>query len=179
MCSNYYQHQRKIDRRSPKHLPLEANHPILAVSVPVTISLAKAPLVTVVAAKVELLEDAGEQREVRLARMSLEEGTGVDAGGVRRSSTRYCRCDNCQHGESMHCAFHGWNEQLGAWRNASAGLFFVAGYNRSEEFRPTCSELRKPYGSSSQQLEWTAVQLLDRSEISPNRRSAWAAIQRQ
>jgi hypothetical protein len=50
---------------------LEANHSIFAVPVPVTIALAEAPLVTVVATKVERLEDAGEQREVRLARMSL------------------------------------------------------------------------------------------------------------
>ena len=85
--NTYYQHQRKIDRSSPKHSPLEANEPILAVPVTVTISLAEAPLVAVVAAKVERLEDAGEQREVGLARMSLEEGTGVDVGGIR-SSTR-------------------------------------------------------------------------------------------
>ena len=98
---------KRIGPKQPrKHSPLETYHPVLAIAVPVTIALAEAPLVAVVAAKVERLEDAGEQREVGLARMSLEEGAGVGLGGVR-SSTRYCRCDNRQNDQSMHGALHG------------------------------------------------------------------------
>ena len=98
---------KRIGPKQPrKYSPLETYHPILAIAVPITIALAEAPLVEVVAAKVERLEDAGEQREVGLARMSLEEGAGIDAGGVR-SNTGYYRCDNCQDGQSMHGALHG------------------------------------------------------------------------
>ena len=115
MCSKYYDINTKENRTkaAQKYSPLETYHPILAVAVPVTIALAEAPLVAVVAAKVERLEDAGEQREVGLARMSLEEGAGVDGGGFR-SSTGYGRCDNCQNGQSMHGAFHGLENQLRA-----------------------------------------------------------------
>ena len=96
----------KATEAAQKYSPLEANEPIFTVPVPVTISLAEAPLVTVVATKVERLEDAGEEREVGLARMSLEEGAGVDVGGVR-NSTRYGRCDDRQNGQGMHGALHG------------------------------------------------------------------------
>ena len=107
MCSKYYDINTKKNRTkaAQKYSPLETYHPILAVSVLVTIALAEAPLVAVVAAKVERLEDAGEQGEVGLARMSLEEGAGIDVGGVR-SSTGYCRCDNRQNGQGMHGALH-------------------------------------------------------------------------
>ena len=122
MCSKQYQHQRKATQAAQKYSPLETNEPVLAVPVTVTISLAEAPLVTVVATKVERLEDAGEQREVGLARMSLEEGAGVDVGGVRNSA-RYGRRDDRQNGQGMHGALHGREGTIRGGQGLLLGLW--------------------------------------------------------